>query len=65
VFASWAGAEMRQSLGIAVFAGMLGVTLFGIFLMPVFLVVTPGAERPTRRVTASARGATSRKVLGA
>jgi multidrug efflux pump len=31
-----AGAEMRQTLGIAVFAGMLGVTLFGIFLTPVF-----------------------------
>jgi multidrug efflux pump subunit AcrB len=31
-----AGAEMRRTLGIAVFAGMLGVTLFGIFLTPVF-----------------------------
>jgi multidrug efflux pump len=31
-----AGAEMRQSLGTAVFSGMLGVTLFGIFLTPVF-----------------------------
>ncbi|MBI3823678.1 MAG: efflux RND transporter permease subunit, partial [Planctomycetes bacterium] len=31
-----AGAEMRQTLGIAVFAGMLGVTLFGIFLTPIF-----------------------------
>jgi len=31
-----AGAEMRQSLGIAVFGGMLGVTFFGIFLTPVF-----------------------------
>jgi multidrug efflux pump subunit AcrB len=31
-----AGAEMRQTLGIAVFAGMVGVTLFGIFLTPVF-----------------------------
>jgi multidrug efflux pump len=36
VLASGAGAEMRRSLGIAVFAGMLGVTLFGIFLTPVF-----------------------------
>jgi multidrug efflux pump len=36
VFASGAGAEMRQSLGVAVFAGMLGVTAFGIFLTPVF-----------------------------
>jgi multidrug efflux pump subunit AcrB len=36
VFATGAGAEMRRSLGIAVFTGMLGVTLFGIFLTPVF-----------------------------
>jgi multidrug efflux pump len=34
--AKGAGAEMRTSLGIAVFSGMLGVTLFGIFLTPVF-----------------------------
>ena len=33
-----AGAEMRQSLGSAVFFGMLGVTLFGLFLTPVFYV---------------------------
>src|SRR5205814_1329277 len=31
-----AGAEMRRTLGTAVFGGMLGVTLFGIFLTPVF-----------------------------
>jgi len=31
-----AGAEMRRTLGIAVFAGMLGLTLFGIFLTPSF-----------------------------
>jgi len=34
-----AGAEMRRTLGTAVFAGMLGVTLFGIFLTPVFYYV--------------------------
>jgi multidrug efflux pump subunit AcrB len=34
-----AGAEMRRTLGVAVFAGMLGVTLFGIFLTPVFFNV--------------------------
>jgi len=33
------GAEMRQALGTAVFSGMLGVTLFGLFLTPVFYVV--------------------------
>lgn len=34
-----AGAEMRRSLGTAVFSGMLGVTFFGIFLTPVFYFV--------------------------
>jgi multidrug efflux pump subunit AcrB len=33
------GAEMRQSLGTAVFSGMVGVTFFGLFLTPVFYVV--------------------------
>jgi multidrug efflux pump subunit AcrB len=37
--ASGAGAEMRQSLGTAVFAGMLGVTLFGLVFTPVFYVL--------------------------
>jgi hydrophobe/amphiphile efflux-1 (HAE1) family protein len=37
--ASGAGSEMRHSLGTAVFSGMLGVTLFGIFLTPVFFYV--------------------------
>jgi multidrug efflux pump len=39
VLATGAGAEMRVALGIAVFSGMLGVTVFGIFLTPVFYVV--------------------------
>ena len=43
--ASGAGCEMRRSLGIAVFYGMVGVTLFGIFLTPVFLCRHPGPER--------------------
>lgn len=34
-----AGWEMRNTLGVAVFSGMLGVTLFGIFLTPVFYYV--------------------------
>jgi hydrophobic/amphiphilic exporter-1 (mainly G- bacteria), HAE1 family len=38
VIATGPGAEMRQALGTAVFAGMLGVTLFGLFLTPVFYV---------------------------
>ena len=36
VFSTGAGFEIRQAMGVAVFAGMLGVTLFGLFLTPVF-----------------------------
>jgi multidrug efflux pump len=39
VISQGAGSEMRRTLGTAVFAGMLGVTLFGIFLTPVFYFV--------------------------
>jgi multidrug efflux pump len=42
VFSSGAGAEMRHAMGVAVFAGMLGVTLFGLFLTPVFYVLLRG-----------------------
>ena len=48
VIAHGAGAEMRRTLGTAVFAGMIGVTLFGIFLTPVFYSVV-------RRLTAADR----------
>ena len=51
--AAGAGAEMRRSLGIAVFSGMLGVTLFGIFLTPVFFSVIQGLSE-TRMFTAVA-----------
>ncbi len=53
VIASGAGAEMRRSLGTAVFSGMLGVTLFGIFLTPVFFYVIYGLSE-TRLFTAAA-----------
>jgi multidrug efflux pump len=39
VLSHGAGAEMRRALGVAVFSGMLGVTIFGIFLTPVFFYV--------------------------
>ena len=55
VLASGPGAEVRQAMGIAVFAGMLGVTLFGLFLTPIFYVVVQGAaERLSRRQPAAA-----------
>ena len=39
IFATGAGAEMRQALGTVVFFGMIGVTFFGVFLTPVFYTV--------------------------
>jgi multidrug efflux pump len=57
VVAEGAGAEMRRALGTAVFAGMIGVTVFGLFFTPVFYAVLqrfrdrkpPIADRPTLR----------------
>ncbi len=39
LYSHGAGAEMRQSLGVAVFSGMIGVTFFGVMLTPVFFYV--------------------------
>ncbi|PWE53516.1 multidrug efflux RND transporter permease subunit [Metarhizobium album] len=39
VISTGAGAEMRAAMGVAVFAGMIGVTFFGIFMTPVFYVI--------------------------
>ncbi len=39
VTASGAGAEMRQDMGVAVFSGMIGVTLFGLLMTPMFYVI--------------------------
>ena len=61
VIADGAGAEMRRTLGTAVFSGMLGVTLFGIFLTPVFFYVIEGfVETP---LFSSARARQVGKVL--
>jgi hypothetical protein len=50
VLATGAEPEMRQSLGTAVFSGMIGVMLFGIFLTPVFFFVLLrlGGRQPER-----------------
>ncbi len=53
VLAQGAGAEMRQSLGTAVFAGMIGVTLFGLIFTPVFYVVCQGFSDRARKKRAS------------
>jgi multidrug efflux pump len=55
VLATGAGSEMRQALGTTVFFGMLGVTLFGLFLTPVFYVVIRRLTQrfnPARQTTA-------------
>jgi multidrug efflux pump subunit AcrB len=65
VYAQGAGAEMRRSLGIAVFGGMLGVTMFGIFLTPVFYFVLQmfGYEpRPSAPGAGAPAGAGSTEV---
>jgi multidrug efflux pump subunit AcrB len=51
VFAHGAGAEMRRTLGVAVFTGMLGVTLFGIIMTPVFFYVIRGFTEGRGRKT--------------
>jgi multidrug efflux pump len=48
-----AGAEMRHAMGIAVFAGMIGVTVFGLLLTPVFFTVLRG-RRAAQRARAHA-----------
>ena len=64
-FAAGAGAEMRRSLGTAVLWGAFGVTLFGIFLTPVFFYVvdwlTNRRGRPERGAN---RGDPGRPGLG-
>jgi len=46
---SGAGSEMRRAMGVAVFSGMLGVTLFGLFLTPVFYWVIRRRRAPASR----------------
>jgi hydrophobe/amphiphile efflux-1 (HAE1) family protein len=61
-----AGAEMRQSLGTAVFAGMLGVTLFGLVFTPVFYVLVRkiglllAARRPSAEVGVPPEGSVAK-----
>jgi hydrophobe/amphiphile efflux-1 (HAE1) family protein len=52
ILAAGAGAEVRHALGVTVFAGMLGVTCFGLLLTPVFYVFVRRAA--ARRTTAAA-----------
>jgi len=56
VVATGAGAELRQSLGTAVFSGMLGVTIFGLLFTPIFYTVVRriGSSKAARLKTARA-----------
>jgi multidrug efflux pump len=54
-----AGAEMRFALGIAVFSGMLGVTLFGLFFTPVFYLVIRGLFEGKAKPSEASDSATS------
>lgn len=52
-----AGSEMRHAMGVAVFSGMIGVTVFGLFLTPIFYVVLEGMavkKKPVPAVEANA-----------
>ena len=55
VISSGAGAEMRHAMGVTVFSGMIGVTVFGLLLTPLFYVV---ARKLTRRRLADIESAT-------
>jgi len=52
VISSGAGAEMRRAMGTAVFSGMIGVTVFGLFLTPIFYVVLMKLGRKPATATA-------------
>jgi len=61
VISTGAGAEMRRAMGTAVFSGMIGVTVFGLFLTPIFYVVLMKLGRkhalaPTTNTEASQGG---------
>jgi len=56
LIATGAGFEMRRVLGTAVFGGMVGVTLFGLFLTPVFYVVLRGFSGKPKASLALADG---------
>jgi multidrug efflux pump subunit AcrB len=51
VLSSGSGSEMRQAVGVAVFFGMLGVTMFGLIFTPIFymLVRRLADSRPRRK----------------
>ncbi len=57
ILGTGAGSEMRRAMGIAVFSGMVGVTLFGIFLTPVFYALLRKSTEKRRAHAAELRAA--------
>jgi multidrug efflux pump len=53
VISTGAGAEMRRAMGTAVFAGMIGVTVFGLLLTPLFYFLVMTIGRKKKEVAAS------------
>ncbi|WP_339071078.1 multidrug efflux RND transporter permease subunit [Pseudomonas idahonensis] len=62
ILSSGAGAEMRRAMGVAVFSGMIGVTIFGLLLTPVFYLLS--RRLVERRQIRSAAVAGRRAALG-
>jgi len=48
VVSTGSGSEMRQAVGVAVFFGMLGVTLFGLIFTPIFYMVVRRLADPKK-----------------
>jgi multidrug efflux pump len=69
VLSTGAGSEMRHAMGLAVFSGMIGVTVFGLFLTPVFYVLlrtlVSKCTRHTDNNTVSANPALAHSETGA
>jgi multidrug efflux pump len=64
VLASGAGAEVRRAMGATVFAGMIGVTVFGLFLTPVFYVLVRRERRSAAEAGSAALPAVSSEAHG-
>jgi multidrug efflux pump len=65
VFSTGAGAEMRHAMGVAVFAGMLGVTFFGLFMTPLFYVLLRSLAKKFEKKPHVAAGPGVVHVVGA
>ena len=56
VISSGSGSEMRQAVGVAVFFGMLGVTLFGLMFTPIFCMLVRNLADWSRRTNPAPAG---------